>query len=58
MEIRFYQTASGRKPVLEHIESLPGVERLKIIKVLESLEKVHHLSDQEGLSQIQAVLTP
>lgn len=58
MVIHFCQTASGRKPVLEHIQSLPVVERLKIIKVLEGLEKAHDLSDRQGLSQVEAALKP
>lgn len=58
MEIVFYQTLSGRKPVLEYIQGLAPQERLKIVRVLERMEQTPNLGEKGLLSQIGAELKP
>ncbi|MGH7563578.1 MAG: type II toxin-antitoxin system RelE/ParE family toxin [Gemmatimonadota bacterium] len=42
-EVRFYRTASGRSPIEEFLDSLPGKQAQKVVWVLRLVEELDHV---------------
>jgi phage-related protein len=61
-EIRFYQSPSGRSPVEEFLDSLPGKQAQKVVWVLRLVEELERVPEQylkkltgtEGLWEVRA----
>lgn len=56
MKVIFYQTSSGRSPVLSYINSLQTPERARILAVLSDIEQFGFAANRAGFRQIDGKL--
>ncbi|MBI2091736.1 MAG: type II toxin-antitoxin system RelE/ParE family toxin [Deltaproteobacteria bacterium] len=56
MKITFYQTSSGRSPVLDYVRSLQNAERAHILAVLSDIEQFGFETNRATFRQIDGKL--